>query len=170
MKPLLLLGFLALVCTGAASSGDQQRLKEYFSPDRSIVARVFTVTGERGSNPESNIEFRRRADGKLIGAKSFMSKDRRHGLGVLKALWSFDSNFFVFSMVSSGGQRPGVFPTFYFSRKATRIHLLDAALKANIVNPEFSLQAPDVVTVAVQDSAARAVVERTIRLSKLPRL
>src|SRR5512143_1426170 len=111
MKRAGMFVLLTLLCAAAtAQAGERRRLKEYLSPDSGIVARILTVSGERGRNAESNVEFRRRSDRKLIGAKSFMSNDHQHGLGVLKAGWSPDANFFVFSMVSSGGQYPGVFP------------------------------------------------------------
>ena len=112
MKRAGMFVLLAVLCAAAtAQAGERRRLKEYLSPDSGIVARILTVSGERGRNAESNVEFRRRSDRKLIGAKSFMSNDHQHGLGVLKAGWSPDANFFVFSMVSSGGQYPGVFPS-----------------------------------------------------------
>lgn len=159
---------LLVVVAAPALAGDSQRLKEYFSPDRRMVARVLTRSGEKGSNAESNIEFRSTSDGRLIGARSFMTKDRRSGLGVVKALWSPDSQFFVFSTVSSGGRQPGLFPTFVFSRAGPRIILLDATLKVAIVSPEFTMDAPDAVTFTVRENAAAA--ERTVRLSELRKL
>jgi hypothetical protein len=165
--------FLVLLAvTGLqAAAGGRDQMKEYYSPDRSIVARVRTVSEQNGANAESNVEFRRRSDGRLIGARSFISKDRRRGLGVVEARWSFDSNFFVFSTLSSGGRYPGVFPTFVFSRNPAQIVLLDAVLKTTVASPEFSLQAPDLLTVVVRDSAAgRSMVERSFRLSDLLRL
>lgn len=155
--PILLLG------------SSQKRLKSYFSPDKAITATIMTISPGKNQTGESNVEFRT-SSRRLIGAKSFLSKDQAHGLGVLQAMWSFDSNYFVFSTVSSGGRRAGQFPTFYFNRTTSKIYMLDGMLRAPVVAPDFSLQAPDMLIISVRDSTAYGgVATRKLRLSEFPR-
>lgn len=148
----------------------RRSLKRYDSPDKSLMAIVVTITDDN-AGLESNIELRQ-ANGALIGLKRFISSDHTHGFGVLKAKWSLDSQFFVFSMVASGGREPGKFPTFYFRRMDKKIHSLDPAVGRWITDPEFYLQADDVITVTVHDTlangAAADTLSRTIHLGELP--
>jgi hypothetical protein len=164
----VLIGVLLLVQT--AGGGTKRRLKEYFSPDSAMVVSVFTLYQEGNGDMESSIEFRT-MKGALIGGKSFLSKDHSHGLGVMKAVWTLDSKYFVFSTIASGGRLPGIFPTFFFSRRDGKLHMLDAFQETKIVSPEFEIEYPDRVSIDVErrlhDGTTSGVATHTWRLSDL---
>ncbi len=164
-----LLVFLLIMAAVSPAPAGRRSLKRYDSPDKSLMAIVMTVNDEQ-LGPESNVELRTAA-GALIGLKRFTSKDHVHGFGVIKAKWSLDSRFFVFSTVASGGREAGKFPTFFFSRIDKRIHPLDPAVGKWITDPEFYLQEDDVITVTVYDTLANGVVadtlSRTVHLSRV---
>lgn len=164
---LMALLFLA-VQTGAGRS--KTNLKKYLSPDSSLVASVLTVTQDDNGDSESKVEFRT-SKGKLIGGKSFMSKDHAHGLGVMKAGWTFDSKFFVFSTIASGGAMQRNFPTIFFSRKDNQLHMLNGSMKAKIISPEFDLEYPDGVSVLTEriakDGQTTITESYTMRLSQV---
>src|SRR5258708_7453017 len=131
-----------------AIGGPKNRVKQFVSPDKTLLANVLTAEWKNGT--ESKIEFRK-VKGKLLGGKSFLSRDHEHGLGVIKAEWTLDSKFFVFSTIASGGHQPGHFPTFFYSRLDTSIHLLDKFVGIWITSPDFVLLFPDSVSLTVRD-------------------
>lgn len=157
---MLLLGFIT---TTLVFAGPKQTLKRYDSPDKLLMAIILTVNSDT-LGPESSIEVRR-ADGGFIGKKSFFSKIHGEGFGVLKAHWSTDGKFFVFSMIASGGKSGGKFPTYFYSRIDNKIHVLDPFVGMWITDPEFELGFDDLVTVAVHDTLPGGAVADTIRRS-----
>ena len=169
VRLIIVCGFIILGTLSVLAG--RRSLKRYDSPDKSLYAVVLTLSDE-ALGLESNIELRR-SNGDLIGLKRFVSKDRAHGLGIVKAKWSFDSNFFVFSTIASGGREAGKFPTFFFSRRDAKIHALDPAVGKWITDPEFHLQAGDLITVIVHDTLANGsfadTLTRTVHLGELPR-
>ena len=153
MKCLYILG-LSLLLVHGLLGGPKSKLKKFLSHDSALIAAVFTVAQEGNGDSESRIEFRT-SDGKLIGAKSFMSEDHAHGLGIVKAEWTLDSRYFVFSTIASGGRNAGYFPTFFFSRSDHQLHALDKFARGNIIDPEFELGFPNSVSVIVEDRSQR---------------
>src|SRR5205814_5308354 len=106
--------------------------------------------------------------GKLLGGKSFMSHDHEHGLGVIKAAWTLDSKYFVFSTIVSGGHEPGLFPTFFYSRLDNKLHLLDKLIGSPVTSPEFVLLFPDSVSLSLRarlpDGEIADTLTRTVSL------
>lgn len=135
-----------------------------------MAARIVTIDVRGDGNTESGIELRK-SNGGLIGIKNFFSKDHEHGLSVVKAEWTYDSKFFVFSTISSGGQQPGHFPTFFYSKADNKIHALDHFVGIWVTNPEFFIQAPDLLTVTVRDRLANGIfadtLSKTVHLGRL---
>ena len=164
---LLALSFLLFV---NATAGTTSRLKKYLSHDSAMVASIYTVVQEGNGDSESKIEFRT-SKGVLIGAKSFLSKDHAHGLGVVKATWTLDSRYFIFSTMASGGRLSGNFPTFFFNRADNQLHLIDAFKHSKIVSPEFETEFPDGVSFTIESHSADGkyshVISPTLYLSKL---
>jgi hypothetical protein len=115
------------------------------SPDRSLVA-IVTYFQKGGAPGESKVELRTRS-GQELAQWSYLSDDGEHGYGVAKMQWTPDSQFFVYSLESSGGHQPWHSPVQYFSRKGTRFLSLDNALGGAVMNPDFGVAAPDEVTV-----------------------
>jgi hypothetical protein len=117
--------------------------RDFPSPDGELIASVIAVNGE--SNAESRIEVRTRA-GKILIEKSYASKDGEHGKIVERAEWAPDSQYFAYSMYSSGGHQPWHSPIDFFSRKTGSIVTLEKHV-ALIADAEFHLFDPGVIEV-----------------------
>lgn len=131
-----------------------RKTTRYKSPDQSLVAVVITTAAAS----EAIVEIRDRT-GKLLAKESYISEDGQHGYYVEKAQWTPDSQFFVYSLESSGGHSVMVIPTLFFSVHGKKIFDLGDLMKNNIIFPNFSIIAPDKVKVTVQ------APERTVVLS-----
>jgi hypothetical protein len=94
---------------------------------------------------ESRIEFYS-TQNQLLCALDYSSEDSEHGFGVVKAAWTPDNGYFVFSLTSSGGHQPWHAPTLFFSRKDNAIFDLDKYAEASgISKGDFDLKAPNIV-------------------------
>ncbi len=168
IKKLFIIVVILLIPLSAP--GVLKHAKIITSPDKTMIARIITADVLGSGNAESSIELRR-SNGSLIGIKNFVSKDHEHGFSVVKAEWTYDSKFFVFSMISSGGHEPGHFPTFFYSRVDNKIHTLDHFVGIWVTNPEFFIQAPDILFVTVRDRLANGefadTLSKTVHLGKL---
>lgn len=131
-------------------------------PDKAAVALVFPVGKPGYERYESRVEVRSKS-GRLLAEQGYSSPDREHGYGVEKAVWTPDSNFFVYSLENSGGHQPWHAPVEFYSRAAGRIFSLDDALHDAVMSPQFSLAAPDRVTVELWFSKTK----KTVPLSAL---
>ena len=131
------------------------------SPDGKLIA-VIRSSHVAEASDESRIELRT-ATGKLLTKRNLTSSDGEHGFGVTKAAWTPDSQFFVVSLASSGGHQGWHSPVQFFSRKNGQFLSLDDALHDAVTNPEFSVSAPDVVTVELYFSRQN----KTVTLSKI---
>jgi hypothetical protein len=99
---------------------------------------------------ESRIEFLTPKD-KLLCSLDYSSEDGEHGFGIVKAAWTEDGRYFVFSLTSSGGHQGWHFPTHFYNTKDTRIYYLDDFIEASgISKGEFILKGSDVVLTEVQ--------------------
>ena len=117
--------------------------QKYVSPDGKLHALVVPV-GKAGDGPrESRVEVRN-SGGKFLLSRSFASKDGEHGYVVYRADWTADSQFFVFSVGSSGGHQPWHSPIYFYCRSDSRLRLLDDYL-GPITDPNFMLSAPDTI-------------------------
>jgi hypothetical protein len=130
--------FFSLI-TLAHSAGQ----KEYVSPNGKYRAYVIALQKVRHGNSESKVIIKTR-DGKTLCTKSYGSKDGEHGFNVEKAAWTPDSNFFVYSMSSSGGHQPWHFPIDFISVADSAVRSLDDYV-GSITDPNFELRAPDTV-------------------------
>lgn len=92
------------------------------SPDATLRAVVFPVDVDLHATPdmESRIVIRT-GDGNLLTSKDYSSPRGANGYYVVNAKWSPDSQFFVYSMSSSGGHSPWSFPTWVYSRQKNLI-------------------------------------------------
>jgi hypothetical protein len=118
--------------------------KEFRSPDGKLIARVIDVNRVH----ESRVEIHG-SKGELLLRQDYSSSDMEHGQAIIKAAWTPDGEFFVFSMENTGGHSPLARPTFFYSRKQNRIFDLDQTV-GYITESDFELQAPNwVVTKAL---------------------
>src|SRR5262245_23420284 len=102
-KLIVITSFFIAVMEAVAQHRAEPTTKKYQSPDRAIVA-VIKSTKAPEATEESSCEFRS-ASGKILARKSYASADGEHGYGVIKAAWTPDSQFFVYSLASSGGHQ-----------------------------------------------------------------
>jgi hypothetical protein len=163
------LPILSAIVLAIAAFGSQKKTIMIKSPDRQFIASIISVGTEEDKDYESRVEIRK-SDGTLLYSKSYMSDDHEHGRGVLKAQWTPDAKFFVFSTVNSGGHQPWHFPTYYYSCLTNKIYEIDH-FAGPVIRAEFQLKAPDIVIVVVQDPTRTGDTEngllKSIRLHRL---
>src|SRR5438876_2333602 len=94
----------------------------YASPDGALRALVFPVDVSLYATPdmESRVVIRT-SKGDTVTSKDYSSPRGANGYYVVNAKWSPDSQFFVYSMSSSGGHSPWSFPMMVYSRQKNRI-------------------------------------------------
>jgi len=119
-----------LACSGhkllrnprAESSCSNVKPAIFASPDGALRALVFPVDVSLYATPdmESRVVIRT-AKGDTLTSKDYSSPRGTNGYYVVDAKWSPDSQFFVYSMASSGGHSPWSFPMMVYSRQKNRI-------------------------------------------------
>jgi hypothetical protein len=94
----------------------------FISPDKTLHASVFPTDVSLDATPdmESRVVIRSRG-GDTLTSKDHSSPRGANGYYVYAAKWSPDSQFFVYSMTSSGGHSPWSFPIMVYSRKSNSI-------------------------------------------------
>jgi hypothetical protein len=135
------------------------------SPDN--TSRVVAISEHKFSHAsaESRIEIHGAAD-ELLCTLDYSSEDGEHGFGIVKALWTTDSRFFVFSLTSSGGHQAWHAPTQFYDRTSGKVRTLDDFLSGSgISKSDFRIVAPDIVRTEVWENKGVPV---SIRLSRLP--
>jgi hypothetical protein len=137
-KFLLLLLVVAFPVHGFADES-----QKFVSPDGKMQALVIPVGKSGDGSRESRVDIRN-SGGKILLSRSFASKDGEHGYIVYQADWTADSQFFVFSVGSSGGHQPWHSPIYFYCRSDSRLRLLDDYL-GPVTNPNFVLSAPDII-------------------------
>jgi len=110
---------LALLFASAPAAQDRH---EYRAGDVRVVVVPIRGAQQRAAS-ESRIEFH--GGKKLFCVLDCSSEDGEHGFGIVKASWTSDEQFFVFSLTSSGGHQSWHAPTLFYSRKAGTIYYLD---------------------------------------------
>jgi len=131
------------------------------SPDKTTTAFI-TAIGPTKSESRVRVVSK---EGEVLCQKEYSSEDETHGYSVAKSAWTPDSRFFVYSLQSSGGHSVMVIPTVFCSVARKQIQDIGDVLGDNILFPDFSVEAPDKVTVTLQ--AGRKKV--TVSLSELER-
>src|SRR5436305_14088316 len=94
----------------------------YPSPDGALRALVLPVDVRLYATPdmESRVVIRT-SKGDTVTSKDYSSPSGANGYYVVNAKWSPDSQFFIYSMASSGGHSPWSFPMMVYSRQKNRI-------------------------------------------------
>jgi hypothetical protein len=144
----------------------EPRPDHFVSPDHDLVATI------RSTKPaeaiiESRVELRTRdeqgLDGPVFTSRAYTSADGKHGYGVARAGWTPDSQYFVYSLESSGGRQRGQALIHFFSRKNNKIVELDQILKDAVSSQQFLISPPDRVTVELWSNKEM----RTVSLGSL---
>jgi hypothetical protein len=144
----------ALFCH-AQKQTKSPKLEKFPSPDRTITALVRSTKAPEATK-ESWIELRSQ-HGRILASRSYVSKDGEHGYGISKAAWTPDSQFFVYSLESSGGHQGWHTPVNFFSRSKNEIISLDKALRDSVTNPQFLVSDPDTITVELMSRQKQTV-------------
>jgi hypothetical protein len=168
---LLLIVVMVSVMTATESSQlakQEKKQRRYTAPDGGLTVLVVPISKAAGrSEYESRIELKS-ADGGIACAIDYSSADSEHGYGVVKAEWTSDSQYFVFSLTSSGGHQAWHVPTQFLSRNDGTIRSLDDYFaSAGISNADFRLIAPNTIKTEVWKDKAVPV---TVKLDALPPL
>ena len=137
---------------------------EYKSADglKVVISPAGKLSGHQDN--ESKLEFYS-AENQRLCTLDYSSEDGEHGFCVVKAAWTPDNKYLVFSMISSGGHQPWHAPTLFYSAKSKAIYSLDSYVEASgISKAEFVLKAPNtVLTEAWKETA----VPVSLHLDKL---
>jgi hypothetical protein len=121
--------------------------QSYPSPDKTLIATVLPVDVSLYATPdmESRVVIRNTA-GDTLTSKDYSSPRGTNGYYVYRAQWSPDSQFFVFSLTSSGGHSPWSYPTMVFSRHNNRIaKFSDMIGDKPTLSGDFSLTGPHTI-------------------------
>lgn len=133
----------------AALFGTTDTTLSYKAKDGSSVTIINRLRSDRKASEESRVLFYSSGNENLCSL-DFSSSDREHGFGVLKAAWTPDEQYFVFSLASSGGHQPWHKPTLFYSLQAKVIYTLDAYTKGpGISKGDFALEPPNTVVTTV---------------------
>jgi hypothetical protein len=131
------------------------RLQIYPSPDAALRALVLPVDVDLHATPdmESRIVIRT-SEGKLLTSKDYSSPRGANGYYVFAAKWSPDSQFFVYSMSSSGGHSPWSFPMWVYSRQKNLIADFSAMIGNNpTVSGDFKFTGPHTISATTWEKA-----------------
>ena len=150
------------------------RAQVYPSPDKALRAIVFPVDMDLHTTPdmESRVVIRG-PDANLLTSKDYSSPRGEDGYYVVNGRWSPDSQFFVYSMSSSGGHSPWSFPIWVYSREKNLFaSFSDMIGGAPTVSGDFSFSAPHTVTATTlekigSDKQVPVVVDLEDAIAKL---
>ena len=166
---LLTIVLVSIISLAALAESSKNKTSTYLAPNGGVRVLVVPVGKEAGrADYESRIEFRA-ADNNLLCTLDFSSEDAEHGYGLVKAEWTPDSQYFVFSLASSGGHQAWHAPTEFYSQRDGTVRSLDDYFKSEITKAAFQIVAPNTVKTeraGVDDKALPA----SIRLDALPAL
>jgi hypothetical protein len=172
------------MCTGHAllstprpeTSCLTQQPQIYPSPDGAVRALVYPADVDLYATPD--IESRvvlRSAAGKLLTSKDYSSPRGSNGYYVVTARWSPDSQFFAFSLSSSGGHSPWSFPIWVYSRATNAIVGFSAMIGDNpTLSGDFRFGAPHTLTATTwakpgaTDQGVPVAVDLAEAIKKLP--
>jgi hypothetical protein len=140
-------GHELLAAPRAESSCATVKPEIYPSPDKALRALVLPVEADLNATPdmESRVVIRS-VEGKLLTSRDYSSPRGANGYYVARAKWSPDSQFFVFSMSSSGGHSPWSFPTWVFSREKNVFVSFNKMIADNpTLSDDFSFSGPHTI-------------------------
>jgi len=121
--------------------------KIYPSPDKALRAVVLPVDVSLYATPdmESRVVIRT-SKGDTSTSKDYSSPRGANGYYVYSAKWSPDSQFFVLSLVSSGGHSPWSFPMWVYGRKQNRFASFSDMIDGKpTLSGDFSFSGPHTV-------------------------
>jgi len=144
---IIMASLLSLFLIVGVAHANELKAQKYKSPDGKFIAYVLPsrYSGESKIIIKTN-------KGKKLCSKDYGSEDGEHGFGVVRAGWSADSKFFVYSMSNSGGHQPWHSPIDFISITDFKVHSLDDYVGA-IMDSNFELRKPDIIKADKQKEA-----------------
>jgi hypothetical protein len=142
----------------------------FVSPDKALRALVLPSDVSLDTTPdmESRVVIRS-SRGDTLTSEDYSSPRGMNGHYVYRAQWSPDSQFFVYSMISSGGHSPWSFPILVYGRKSSRIAEFSDMIEGKpTLSGEFSFVGPHAVTATTwrQPGALDGKVSITVDLEQ----
>ena len=137
----------------------------FISPDKAIHASVLPVGVSLYATPdmESRVVIRS-SDGDTLTSEDYSSPRGMNGHYVYFAKWSPDSQFFIFSLTSSGGHQPWSFPIIVYSRKRNVIAKLSDMIQGRpTISGDFEVSGPH--TLRVTTSKRPGAIDQPVRVS-----
>jgi hypothetical protein len=122
--------------------------KVHPSPDKKLHATILPADVSLDVTPdmESRVVIRSVA-GSTLNSHNHSSPRGANGYYVDQAQWSPDSQFFVYSLVSSGGHSPWSHPTMVYSVQANRFANLSAMIDGKpLLSEKFQFTPPHTLT------------------------
>jgi hypothetical protein len=116
----------------------------FVSPDKTMRAVIFPADISLDTTPdmESRVVIRKSA-GDTVTSQDHSSPRGMNGYYVFAAKWSPDSQFFAYSLISSGGHSPWSFPMMVFSRKTSAIAAFTDMIGGKpTISGDFSFSGP----------------------------
>lgn len=134
---------IALVCIVVATAAYSQDYGKsiYISPDEKLRVEISPATPTKPGPSEHRVVVQM-PHGDTIARNDHTSPDHQHGRAVLRAAWTPDSKYFIYSTTSSGGHSAWHFTTFVYVRALKRFFVLDDYVGA-ITDPSFVVSPPD---------------------------
>lgn len=154
-KPFAIIAAALTTSLGAAIGKSKTEYKIYKAKDGSRV--VIANKPKEEATPESVVAFYT-PDSRKVCSLDFSSGDGEHGFGVVKAAWTPDENYLVFSLTSSGGHQAWHTPTLFYSLRTKEVHSLDSYISAaGISKADFALKSPNTILTEVWKSESESV-------------
>jgi hypothetical protein len=160
----------------AELSCNEVKPRIYPSPDGALRALVLPADISLDATPdmESRVVLRT-SKGKTLTSKNHSSPRGMDGYYVVTAKWSPDSQFFVYSLSSSGGHSPWSFPLMVYGRQKNVIAAFSDLIGGNpTVSGDFSFTGPHSLTASTWkqpgsvDDKVPVTVDLDAALGKLP--
>ncbi len=146
------------------------------SPDKATHAQILPADVNLYATPdmESRIVFRS-SSGDTLTSQDYSSPRGTNGYYVASALWSPDSQYFVFSLISSGGHSPWSYPMKVYSLKKNLVANFSDMIGGNpTVSDQFHFSGPHTVVASTwkqpgqTDVAVPVTVDLEAAFQKLP--
>jgi hypothetical protein len=123
------------------------------APDGAVRALVYPANIDLYGTPDlESLVVIRSSEGKLFNSKSYASPRGANGYYVVNAQWSPDSEFFAFSLSSSGGHSPWSFPIWVYGREKNVFADFNQMIGDNpTLSPVFKFSGPHTLTASTWD-------------------
>ena len=148
----------------------------FVSPDKKNVASVVPADVSLNATPdmESRVVIRSSA-GSTVNSKDYSSPRGDNGYYVFTAQWSPDSQYFVYSMMSSGGHSPWSFPIAVYGLKQNLFASFSDMINGNpTISGDFKFSGPHTLVASTWkqagdlDDKVPASVDLDAAFAKLP--